>query len=76
MGIFFNPQHTHPGKLDMKSPPRNLSSLYILRGNTRSLDTLIVDGIAYNHSTIHKLPNDLTLEMAFTREYDDQIQAE
>ena len=22
MGIFFNPQHTHPGKLGMKSPPR------------------------------------------------------
>ena len=21
MGIFFNPQHTHPGKHDMKSPP-------------------------------------------------------
>ena len=21
MGIFFNPQHTHPGKLDMKYPP-------------------------------------------------------
>ena len=21
MGIFFNPQHTHPDKLDMKSPP-------------------------------------------------------
>ena len=21
MGVFFNPQHTHPGKLGMKSPP-------------------------------------------------------
>ena len=27
MGIFFNPQHTHPGKFDMKSPPRAGNSL-------------------------------------------------
>ena len=38
-----------------------------------TFDTLAVDGISYNHSMIHKLPNGLNLEMAFTREYDDQI---
>ena len=26
MGIFFNPQHTHLGKLDMKSPPREVAA--------------------------------------------------
>ena len=37
------------------------------------LDIITVDGIVYNHSTIHKLPVDLTLELAFTREINDQI---
>ena len=28
MGIFFNPQHKHPGKFDMKSPPPPPGGLY------------------------------------------------
>ena len=29
MGISFNPQHTHPGKLDMKSPPPPRGYAYV-----------------------------------------------
>ena len=36
-------------------------------------DILIVDGITYNHSSKHRLPADITLEAAFTREYDNAI---
>ena len=37
------------------------------------LDTLIVDGITYSNSSIHTLPADLTIELAYTREYDNAI---
>ena len=37
------------------------------------LDIVTIDGIAYSHNTIHKLPADLTLELAFSREYNDQL---
>ena len=37
------------------------------------LDIITIDGIVYSHNTIQKLPADLTLELAFTREYNDQI---
>ena len=38
-----------------------------------SLDTLVVDGISYDHTTIDRLPKDLTLEFAYSREHNDQL---
>ena len=37
------------------------------------LDVLVIDGITYSHDSIHRLPADLTLEYAYTREYDNAI---
>ena len=37
------------------------------------LDILTIDGLIYCHSTLHKLPNDLTLEKAFSREHNNHI---
>ena len=52
-----------------------LHQLAIRNGHTSKhvLDTIVINGITYNHSSIHKLPADLTLELAYSREYDDSI---
>ena len=55
-----------------------LHALYLLAAhNSHSsrnyLDTLIVDGIAYSHATIEKLPKDLTLELEYSREQNDHL---
>ena len=55
-----------------------LHALYLLavhngHSSRHYLDTLIVDGISYNHATITRLPKDLTLELAYIREHNDQL---
>ena len=37
------------------------------------MDILTIDGLTYSHSTLHKLPEDLTLEKAFSREHNSHI---
>ena len=55
-----------------------LHALYLLaitNGHTSRhfLDTIVVDGISYDHTTIGKLPRDLTLEFAYSREHNDHL---
>ena len=55
-----------------------LHAIYLLalnKGHTSRhfFDTLVVDGITYDHATIGKLPKDLTLEFAYSREHNDHL---
>ena len=52
-----------------------LHELASLKGYTSRFhtDTIIVNGITYDHASISRLPADLTLELAFTREIDNHI---
>ena len=57
----------------VKGQQNELHALHILaikNGHVSKhiLDTLIIDGITYSHSAIHRLPADITLESAYTRE--------
>ena len=65
-----------PGQIRLQH--NELHALYLLavkngHSSRHFLDTLIVDGIAYDHNTIGKLPKDLTLELAFSREHEDHL---
>ena len=65
--------------LDQVKTQRNeLHALHILalkngHSSKHVLDTLVVDGITYSHGSIHRLPVDITLEAAYTREIDNSI---
>ena len=65
--------------LDQVRTQRNeLHALHLLALNkghdSRHIqDVLIVDGITYSHSSIHRLPVGINLEAAYTREYEDAI---
>ena len=37
------------------------------------MDTIVVNGITYEHATINKLPQDLTLELAYSREIENLL---
>ena len=55
-----------------------LHALYLLaitngHSSRHSLDTLVVDGFSYDHTTIDRLPKDLTLEFAYSREQNDYL---
>ena len=57
---------------DQKLQRSELKAIYelaTLKGYTARyhLDTIVVNGITYDHAMISKLPQDLTLELAFTR---------
>ena len=65
--------------LDQVKTQRNeLHALHILaikngHSSKHILDTLVVDGITYSHGSIHRLPVDISLEAAYTREIDNSI---
>ena len=52
-----------------------ICELTILKGyNARfHTDTIVINGITYDHSSISKLPTDFTLEAAFSRETDELL---
>ena len=63
---------------DQKRQRNELKAIYelaILKGYTARyhIDTIVINGITYDHTTISRLPIDLTLEAAFSRETDDYI---
>ena len=52
-----------------------LFELALLKGYTARyhMDTIVVNGITYEHATINKLPQDLTLELAYSREIENLL---